>query len=504
TDEGAFTPVEQGVEVSAAADTGDDASQAVGGFLAGVKRLFAGRAGKVGVLSAVLLLSSVAAAFGDGQIDLGSLSDVDAKFVLVLLGILVFGTLGLLVKSFLPDKFSGNGLKSSRSGDKSGQTEKARIVVGIPSKNFHRIAGNDKIKKHFVISGVEVEVELLDHKNGTVLAKEFEEKLAGNCGDIGVLLDVKMDSYEDFEAVLDEMVREVRENRAKIMRLEYMKAIGRNPAAQDEELRKILKRHAWILPGINSLELARKSIYELDAIHKTVFSTKRIALTAKARQYVETGTVAGKHKFVSVEAKNAAADLRFIASALRDMGLSKGQASAFMHVRVTDSHVSSKEHLDRLIEDTGLAKYLDKSNVDHVPSMDAGEMALAEKLTRTLDMVRSRFGDNVWNDQIAIGDIGGKPLTAADDIQGLKDLLDGEYSPLYVQMVGDGIVSQLLFALVEKITGDGKIPVELGEITKSLSGGSMNWFVFKANVEKIDFDELRRRIAIYNEIATKA
>ena len=487
TDEGAFTPV---------------------GFLAGVKRLFAGRTAKVGVLSVALLLFSSVAAFGKGIAD-WTPELVNKMPLLMVVGLLIVCGGVWWVRSLLSDddadEVVGNSFNPLQLGDKSGQAGETRIVVGIPRRNFRIIAGDDESKQHLVhSSGVTIEIELLDNENRVDMAKEFEEKLADNHGDIGMLLDVRMNSFEDFEKILGEMIREVGKNRAKIMHLEYLKAIGRDPAAQDKKLRRILKRHAWILPEMSSLELARKSIYELDAIHKTVFSTKKIELTAKARQYVETGIVAGARKFVSVEAKNAAADLRFIASALRDMGLSKEQASAFMHVRVTDSRVSSEEHLEQLIKDTGLAKYLDKSNVDRVLPMDAGDMALSEKLTRTLDMVRSRFGNDLRNNQVAIGDIGEKPLTAADDLRRLKVLLDGEGAPLYVQMVGDGIVSQLLFALVEKITGDGKIPVELGRIVKSLSGGSMNWFVFKANVEKIDFDELRRRIAIYNEIATKA
>ena len=91
----------------------------------------------------------------------------------------------------------------------------------------------------------------------------------------------------------------------------------------------------------------------------------------------------------------------------------------------------------------------------------------------------------------------GGPLDMTD-----KEIMSSEKAPVYVQMGGDGIASQLLLAVVEIVANDGKIPVELGEAPNK--EGFKRWYVFIPNIKEIDMEKLRKEIDNYNRILIAA
>ncbi|MFH1798683.1 MAG: hypothetical protein ABH844_05040 [Candidatus Omnitrophota bacterium] len=241
------------------------------------------------------------------------------------------------------------------------------------------------------------------------------------------------------------------------------------------------------LPTLKSLELADKSAYDMriNNIHQQIFSKIQMSLTAAG--FVQKAKKPdAPERYISVSAKSFA-DLRFIGNFIKDKGLSKDQASRFIQVRVKDKNVTYG-NLKTCMQETGLD--LDVANVKIVTQ---GNM----DLKGTIEIVEGTFGKSIDRSKILIGDTEDLIQTEVD-----RSIVSDKKSPVYVQMLGDGIASQLLQALIEIAANDdiSKIPASLGVCNRQ--SGYANWYIYLPNIEGIDFDKVREEIENYEKIVT--
>jgi len=256
------------------------------------------------------------------------------------------------------------------------------------------------------------------------------------------------------------------------------------------ELENIMKIYVRLLPEIAALDIASKSIYEMrmDDIRTDILSG--IELSDTAAGAIKSGFNETQHKIVSVPARNVA-DGRFLANDIRKMGLTKEEASAFIHVRLINENFDTEQDKERYLKITGLGEYLSSDNVVIMVETDM-------TLETALDSVKQTFGQGTPNDSIAIGDT--KDLLYEDSIA-LK-MMKSEDAPIYVWMEGEGIISQLLLAMIEIIANDGRININLGTV-RSLPG--YNQYIYIPNTKAIDFrTEIEAYERYVNEVLVKA
>ncbi len=262
---------------------------------------------------------------------------------------------------------------------------------------------------------------------------------------------------------------------------------GLVPSMSGLELRDLV--HQLSIGGIEiikSMELSEQSIYRLtiDIRHKDIYA--RIRTTDRTKAYAATGLVEGEPRYISEIARNVG-EMRLIADTIRSMGLDKEKASRFIQVRVLDPNITEK-NLDMMLEETGLVDVLDRGNIRLITQEDL-------TLERTLELARSTFPelDIVENpDALAIGDIANLVKTDADE-----RIIQADRAPTFVQMVGEGVVSQRLVAILEIIANKGVISESLGEVNPK--EGYKNWLIFEP-IKPINFENLMEEMKRYEEV----
>jgi len=212
----------------------------------------------------------------------------------------------------------------------------------------------------------------------------------------------------------------------------------------------------------------------------------RYEISSEAERYAVQGPNDGEANYITILAKSGA-DMRFIGQAIKDMGINKEAASEFIQVRILDKNITDK-NLAGAMKSTELDMYLDISNVTVVTEEDM-------TLERTLELAKGRFNVKDASD-VVIADTENL-LVSQVDFNILK-----QEKPVYVQMQGAGIVSQLLFTALEVIANDGKIPASLGRVIQKQ--GYDNWYVYLPNIEKIDMKRLDEEKEIYEQLAIMA
>ncbi|MBU0571959.1 MAG: hypothetical protein KJ995_06390, partial [Candidatus Omnitrophica bacterium] len=238
-----------------------------------------------------------------------------------------------------------------------------------------------------------------------------------------------------------------------------------------------------------NLDFMSKSVFDMriNNMHSGILSG--VKLSGKAGTYVLRGPEKDEARYVSVSAKNLA-DMRFIANAIRDMGLDKKKASKFIQVRVADENIDeniTEENLEKYMEATGLGLYLKRKNVVIVSSEEEKTMTLAG----TLKKVSDSFGTGIEAHQIAVGDT--FALAQAD-----ITLLESEKAPVYVQMAEGGVASQLLLTVLEVVANDGRIPGDLGSVIAK--EGHSRWYIYMPNCGKVDPEKLKAEIKNYEAV----
>ena len=110
------------------------------------------------------------------------------------------------------------------------------------------------------------------------------------------------------------------------------------------------------------------------------------------------------------------------------------------------------------------------------------------------------FGKDVDNEDIAIGSFRNIVITDKD-----LTIIRSDNAPVFVEMQGDGLVSQMLWTLIEVMShrDDLKnISSALGSV--KLMSGYGNWYIYIPNVKEIDLEALRKEIENYEKILIAA
>ncbi|KJJ85859.1 membrane protein [Candidatus Omnitrophus magneticus] len=256
-----------------------------------------------------------------------------------------------------------------------------------------------------------------------------------------------------------------------------------------EKLKNFSEIFAKTLP-LEKLNLLTKSVYDMqiNKIHEQVVPNVT-SMTRYANQLYKSASRDEKALFISLTAESLA-DLRFIANSIRDMGLNAEQSSKFIQVNIFDSNITV-DKLDKALEYSGLGAYLGKANVNLVNQ--SGSISLSD----TIKIMQDTFGANIDVTKIAIGDTNHIELTDED-----KDLLNDEkQAPLYVQMEGEGIVSELFRVVIEMSANNCEVPKNLG-VVKQIEG-ILRAFIFKP-IGKINYKDIVEKMKNYESIIIAA
>ena len=379
-----------------------------------------------------------------------------------------------------------------------------KIALGIPWALYEELKIRDleyKLQKRtgvdsFIPLRPSTREEMLEElynktRNGKVIAAIIDNDLIWKGG---MLEDTGEINAEKLEIMMRDFARKIEKDVIRLMNPEVaaMNEETVRMIMESRKFREVVNVYARLLPEADSLGLADKSIFDfrLVSINEEILSkfeqTNNVKRFIRMVKHHETG------KYVSVSARNLA-DMKFIASAMHNMYFSKNAASKFLQVRILDKNVT-EENLDRYMKNTGLDKYLERSNVVLASSED---MSLEE----IIEKVKETFGD-AENDRIAVGATRDLVRSDAD-----RALLKAGKAPIYVEMQEesgeeDGIASQLLYALIEVMCNDGKIPEALGRLI--VMKGYKNWFIFLPNMEMVDVEALRKEMENYEEVLTRA
>ncbi len=386
--------------------------------------------------------------------------------------------------------------KEDKKKDLSESESDYKNVIGLPKSLYRILANAGKLTElsEELPEGTLL-VNIINEGNEDLMIREFEEKVIG-IKSINALInpdiirqDASVDEvYQELKAILTDFTKKARRDIERMI----------NPWVSDlteediEEINNINKLEKIIavlvntMPGSRSYKLSEKSTRDMriNTIHADM--TAPWAITERAEKYVTEGPENDEARYISISARSAA-DMRFIARSIRDMGINKEKASKFIQVRLLDENVK-QGRLEDWMKATELDECLDMSNVVIVSSEDM-------TLERTMELVKGRF-DVKDASEVAIADTENLLVSQAD-----FNILKQE-KPVYVQMQGSGIVSQLFFTAMEIIANDGKIPASLGRVVQKQ--GYDNWYVYLPNIEKIDIDRIKKEKELYEQIIIMA
>ncbi|KJJ84275.1 hypothetical protein OMAG_001738 [Candidatus Omnitrophus magneticus] len=374
----------------------------------------------------------------------------------------------------------------------------SNIYIGIPREYYEKLENIGDMKKIADRLGIQSFVPFTGNGHEAML-QELNKKTHGIANTVCALLDESaLDKMVDkttgaidvtkFEALIKDFTARLTED---MLRLKLGGELTPEKIARlsTEELKGVSGVYARTLP-LESLGLLYKSVYdmEINKIHAEVVPNVS-SMTEPARGLIQKASRDEKALFISLTAESLA-DLRFIANSIRDMGLNAEQASKFIQVNIFDSNITV-DKLDKALEYSGLGAYLGKANVNLVNQ--SGSISLSD----TIKIMQDTFGADIDVTKIAIGDTNHIELTDED-----KDLLNDEkQAPLYVQMEGEGIVSELFRVVIEMSANNCEVPKNLG-VVKQIEG-ILRAFIFKP-IGKINYKDIVEKMKNYESIIIAA
>ncbi|MBL7072213.1 MAG: PKD domain-containing protein [Candidatus Omnitrophica bacterium] len=399
-----------------------------------------------------------------------------------------------------------------------------KVALGLSEKMYADIVrnGHKNLLKE-ITSDVEI-IHLEESVSREVMQEEFNEKtrgrrvvgaivdptvlevingIDGNDNSHSRNLDKSMRIIEDFIKTAKKEITPLMAPKAGFFKL---KGLTQKAIKEDfDKLEKLTKKKTkeWdgkiqvlvrTLPA-ESLQLVDKGAYHVpvNKWHRAVVGENRVSIDAKRLAKGGGGLIVGSNrKYISVSAYDLA-DLRFIANAIKDLGVDKEKASQFIHVRLRNNNVRTREDLQKYMEKTGLSGYLYPKNVDIVSEQEEKDMTLEKILFKVKHMFSGAM-ISVSNDQIFVGNTRDLNLSSADKIT-----LSREKAPKFVQMRGEGIVSQLLLALVE-FSAREKIPASLGKITLDPNKTGLKIYIYVPKIKKADYDAILDVIKNYEKM----
>jgi hypothetical protein len=253
------------------------------------------------------------------------------------------------------------------------------------------------------------------------------------------------------------------------------------------ELKNVMLVYEGLLPDISSAGLSEMNIYamRINNLYREI-STPAVSGISDLAGAVTSKLADKALPCISIAAASAA-DLRFIANSLKDLGISKEEASRFLQVRLRNGKIS-QEKLAGYISATGITAYLSPDNI----VTDTG----AENFTRAVDMARHAF-PTAKPENIIIADT--KDLIK-DEVD--NALIGGKDSPVFIQMASTGISSQLFWAALSVACEKGEFSPELGTLTQN--AGHPRWYIYIPNVERIDMEAVRKEMENYEKVLSMA
>jgi len=399
-----------------------------------------------------------------------------------------------------------------------------KVAVGITPAFCKKIGENDwgaSFTKLMTKNDVEM-IILVEDFNRETMQEEFNEKIKKNPKTkgkkvIGAVLDPSVldgiSDEDEFIRVIKDFIKTAKKEIAPLMASEVgffkLKGLTCDAIKKDfDKLDKLTKDKTKKWYGIikvlvrtlpmESLELVDKGAYHVpvNKWHRAVVGENRVSSEAKHLAQGGGGLyLSQSHKYVSVSAYNLA-DMRLIANAIRDLGINEAKASEFIHVRLRNDNVRTREQLIKYMKKTGLDGYLKVENVDIISEEEEKSMTL----DKILGKVKHRFEEHVFtlnNSQIFVGST--KDLNLSSDDKAI--LSAGEKAPTFFQMEGEGIVSQLLLTLVE-FSAAGEIPASLGKITSDPNNPGLKVYIYLPNIKKADYNAILDVIKNYEKMMT--
>ena len=389
-----------------------------------------------------------------------------------------------------------------------------KIVIGLPEKIYNKSLREGKeTLLEGITNGVQI-ISLKENDDREIMQKELNEKIKdkrviGMIVDSSVLkddgdFDVLVPIIKDFIKTAKKEITPLMAPKAGFFKLQWL---TRGAIKKDfEKLEKLTKEKTkeWdktiqvlvrTLPA-ESLQLMNKGAYHIpvNKWHRAVVGENRVSSNAK--HFAQGGgglCMTQNKKYISVSAYNLA-DMRFIANAIKDLGIDSKKASEFIHVRLRNDNVKTQENLIEYMKKTGLDGYLNAKNVDIISEREEKNMTLNKILWK----VKHRFGEHMFtinDDQIFVGSTKDLNLSSEDREILAKD----EKAPVFIQMKGEGIISQLLFTLVE-FSASGEIPASLGKIALDPNNEGLRIYIYMPKIKKADYNAILDVIKNYEKM----
>jgi len=405
----------------------------------------------------------------------------------------------------------------TKTGNGPKETE-FTVALGLSARMYKDITDNGWQDKFLEITDGADIILLKENSDREVLQKEFNNQTKGKKV-IGAIIDQtafgKIDDFDKFERIIKDFINTAKKEIAPLMttKAEYyeMKHLTRTAIKENfNEIKKLTKKkkEEWnrnievlvrTLP-MENLRLIDKGIYDIpiNEWHGEVVGEYEISSEAKV--FAQAGGRTINQKYISVSAYDLA-DMRFIANTIKDLGIDEHTASKFIHVRLRNNNVKTQEDLKKYMGKTGLAGYLNIENVDIISKQEEKDMTLEKILgkVKTMFSGHALSMSSINNDQILVGNT--KELNFSDNDRMI--LSANEKAPNFIQMKGDGIVSQLLLTLVE-FSAAGKIPTSLGEISPDPNYPGLKIYIYIPRIKKADYEAIRDIIKNYETLHSSA
>jgi len=393
---------------------------------------------------------------------------------------------GVLVGSL--GSIGGIGIGATRKKEKD-----LTIYLGISQESLDEIIRhtNDSYPKELEDT-YEFEFIPLEEVDSDKMFQEFEEKTEGVATvgailDKGVLSDMevfKPDTEDEtktdfhineFEGIIGDSVQAAREYSVELGNLDLSKE--KILSMSEAKIRGLIVLYSRILP-LESLKLMQQSAYNLSMDNiSTKYFDKNMLKTGLTKAFIDKDKE--DQQYVSIAA-NGAADLRLIANTLNEMGFDKQATSKFLQIRLRDENVTL-ENKDKFLEATGLVDYISLDNVILTSSED-------DTLEEAIETVKITFGEDIDVSRITLGDTQNIIVTAEDE-----SLIRLDKGPRFVQMQGNGIVSQLLITTMKIADDESDI-----ENVKLMDGFGKNWYIYLPAIDRVDYDRIQKEMDKYN------
>ena len=380
------------------------------------------------------------------------------------------------------------------------------MVIGIPAEVAMKLSP-DGFRAVEADAGIDI-VSLYSVQPEEMM-KELDVKMRDKGKYVAAILDVDAGRIEPGDA--NQYVRQILKDFVAKYRRDILELTHpRISSLTDENVKKIrdiaelkgvLGILARMLPGMESIRLSEKSIYDLRI--NNIFNMHRKDYTGEALKFLSAPETERVEKNYMVTAVDSAMDLRLLAEAIRDRRMAMDIVpSEYEKDPVQDIVVVRNEEIGKQLEEamrlTGLADYLPASHVVVLAEDErftpADVLARIEKIT----------GERPSPKYVAIGAKPGIIDIDPDKPEEMEILRSDREDSLRLVQLKEGLVSQLYRMTLEVMANNDRAPAVVdGEISRVKEG--YNLFIYLPRVEKVDLDaEMKNYDRYVQEVLIRA